>query len=80
MENICAGLEEEGVPYLLRQSEYVENSPTPLQVKIWVEKEMVKVYHDKLPNKPYITEKVSDGRLLGKNAARLVKGLPLAFY
>lgn len=82
LKEVCAGLEEEGVPYLLKQikHEYQNDSFTPLQVKVVIEDDKMMVYHEKIVSgEPYITEKKGNERLLGKNAARLVKGLPLTF-
>ncbi|WP_158211582.1 glycerol dehydratase reactivase beta/small subunit family protein [Alkalihalobacterium alkalinitrilicum] len=76
IKELCAGLEEEGVPYHVKQSNDCKNGLIPLQVKIIIEGEKMKVYHEKL-EKPYITETKGNERKLGKNAARLVKGLPL---
>lgn len=50
---------------------------TSLQVNVQIEESGdMSVFHEKLPqNSPYISEKNGNGRLLGKNAARMVKGL-----
>jgi hypothetical protein len=80
LKEVCAGLEEEGVPYLPKQTDTVTEAsiPTPLEVKIVVKRDVLKIYHAKIPSgDPYIIEKSGNERLIGKNAARIVKGLPL---
>ncbi|CAH0345184.1 glycerol dehydratase reactivase beta/small subunit family protein [Bacillus sp. CECT 9360] len=89
IEEICAGLEEEGVPFSLlardRTGSFIElgaeaAAMSPLQVGIGIgEDGNVCVHHEKLNQKePYLQGSIQSGRGLGKNAARLVKGLPLS--
>lgn len=88
IREICAGLEEEGVPYQTQQ--WVKASPadrpgvmaaysSPMHVSIGVDTfGSLALYHDKLDQgQPYLQDKVEHARRVGKNAARLVKGLPL---
>ncbi|BCJ85592.1 glycerol dehydratase reactivase beta/small subunit family protein [Effusibacillus dendaii] len=88
LKEICAGLEEEGVPFRLVQREQdlglvalgaVAASMSPLHVGIGVDSnEGLCLHHDKLrAEEPYLQDRIENGRRLGKNAARLVKGLPL---
>lgn len=88
MKEIYAGLEEEGIPFLLQQWDEKLNSVelgavaasmSPLQVGIGVDQNgALCLHHDKLRlREPYLKDKIANGRRLGKNAARLVKGLPL---
>lgn len=84
---ICAGLEEEAVPFHVHRwvqtpgmdlASVVAGQMSALQVGIGVESNGgLVLYHEKLGKKPYLTEKREYARRLGKNAARLVKGLPL---
>jgi hypothetical protein len=87
LQEICAGLEEEGVPFfciaaagegavqLGRQAAFM----SPLQVGIGVDVTGTYViHHEKLTHRsPYIIERRGNERVVGQNAARLVKGLPL---
>ncbi|MCQ6265903.1 glycerol dehydratase reactivase beta/small subunit family protein [Fictibacillus sp. WQ 8-8] len=76
LKEICAGLEEEGVPYKVVDT--IQEWSTSLQIKIVIDGEDILLYHDKLPNKQaYLNEKRGHERRAGKNAARMVKGLPL---
>ncbi|WP_158735625.1 glycerol dehydratase reactivase beta/small subunit family protein [Alteribacillus sp. YIM 98480] len=79
LKEICAGLEEEGVPYILKEMKRVEHAPpSSLHVKIMMDEHSNKICHDKLAEKnPYMEEKKGLERSIGKNAARLVKGLPM---
>ncbi|MFB4165531.1 glycerol dehydratase reactivase beta/small subunit family protein [Alteribacillus sp. JSM 102045] len=86
IKDICTGLEEEGIPYQVRKEErnsihlsYTAASLSIYKVGIGVSKEgNVMVHHEKLPyERPYLTGKANDGRKMGQNAARLVKGLVL---
>lgn len=88
IEGVCCGLEEEGVPFLLQgrcnQKNYIElgaeaASISPLQVGIGIDQDgKLCVHHEKLKQElPYLEDILQNGRRLGKNAARLVKGLPL---
>ena len=90
IQEVCAGLEEEGVPFLLHKrkhtSDYIElgweaASISPLQVGIGINQNGdLCLHHEKLkPEEPYLHDSLLNGRNLGKNAARLIKGLPLSF-
>jgi hypothetical protein len=90
MKEICAGLEEEGVPFQLYQRDEILDfiqlgalaaSMSPLQVGIGVDQQGNScLHHEKLRQaEPYLKDRLINGRRLGKNAARLVKGLPLYF-
>ncbi|MCQ6268825.1 glycerol dehydratase reactivase beta/small subunit family protein [Fictibacillus sp. WQ 8-8] len=90
IQEVCAGLEEEGVAFLLQKRNNVKNviqlgseaaSISPLQVGIGVDKNGdLCVHHQKLKQaEPYLQDNLQNARQLGKNAARLVKGLPLSF-
>lgn len=88
MKELCAGLEEEGVPYVLEQASGPDDgiilaaqaaASSPLQVGIGID-QMGHVYvqHEQLHQKiPYLHGTLQHGRTAGKNAARLVKGLKL---
>jgi hypothetical protein len=89
MEEVCAGLEEEGVPYSLQMRDGTNSSielgataaaMSSLQVGIGIDpKGNICVHHEKLKAaEPYLQDSLQNGRRLGKNAARLVKGLPLS--
>lgn len=90
LKEIGAGLEEEGVPYRMQPMD--EEGPphaaglgaiaadmSPLQVGIGVDRNgVLALHHEKLKNHgPYLQDDWQNGRDLGKNAGRLVKGLPL---
>ncbi|QRG69225.1 glycerol dehydratase reactivase beta/small subunit family protein [Brevibacillus choshinensis] len=80
IREISAGLEEEGVPYrvLQRTTRNLGDLPSPLQVVIGVhDNGTVSVSHEKVKGTPYLEYSWKHARRLGKNAARLVKGLPL---
>lgn len=87
IKEVCAGLEEEGVPYLLQEDQRDNSielavnaaSSSPLQVGIGIDhKGILSIHHEKLhKDKPYLMGDLQNGRGIGKNAARLVKGLPL---
>jgi hypothetical protein len=90
IQEVCAGLEEEGVPFLLQEREKAGSfmelgweaaSMSPLQVGIGIDQNGdVCVHHEKLkPEEPYLQDSLQNGRKLGKNAARLIKGLSLSF-
>lgn len=88
IKEVCAGLEEEGVPYLLQHENQLDNcielaataaSRSPLQVGIGIDPiGNLCVHHEKLKKEePYLLGDLQNGRKAGKNAARLVKGLSL---
>ncbi|MFC3885612.1 glycerol dehydratase reactivase beta/small subunit family protein [Bacillus songklensis] len=90
IQEVCAGLEEEEVPFLLQERDkagsFIElgweaASMSPLQVGIGIDQNGdVCVHHQKLKREePYLQDSLPNGRKLGKNAARLIKGLPLSF-
>lgn len=83
---ICAGLEEEGIPYRVQEDAqniiglgFKAASLSILGVGIGVSHDgKISIYHEKSPQeKPYITANWKDGRKMGQNAARLVKGVSL---
>lgn len=86
---VCAGLEEEGVPYRAQPSGEVSFGAaelatsaaemSPLQTGIGLDCHgALALQHEKLKGRaPYLQDCWQNGRLLGKNAGRLVKGLPL---
>ena len=89
MQEVCAGLEEEGVPFYLQERNKTGSfiqlgaeaaAISPLQVGIGIDQTgNVCVHHEKLkPEEPYLLDNLYNGRKLGKNAARLIKGLPLS--
>lgn len=93
IREICAGLEEEGVPFQVHQhqgqqrhlihhadhTEAIDAFRSPLQVAICIQENgTLSLYHEKLDSgAPYMEDSWEHARRLGKNAARLVKGLPL---
>lgn len=89
LREVCAGLEEEGVPYRVEGYEgengcavrlaAIAAGRSPLQVGIGLGSSgELAVHHEKLHNRPpYLQDVWQNGRILGKNAGRLVKGLPL---
>lgn len=90
IKEVCAGLEEEGVSFLLEECDKTNSftelgniaaDMSPLNVGIGIDKfGNLCVHHEKLNSEePYIRDIVQNGRKSGKNAARLVKGLPLFF-
>ncbi|WP_082235341.1 glycerol dehydratase reactivase beta/small subunit family protein [Halobacillus massiliensis] len=90
IQEVAAGLEEEGVPYLLREhqnnSHFIEigwkaASMSPLEVGVGIDKRgSICVHHQKLnPDKPYLQDNIKNARISGKNAGRLIKGLPLYY-
>jgi hypothetical protein len=90
IQEVCAGLEEEGVAFLLQEQDKADRfielgweaaSMSPLQVGIGIDQNGdVCVHHQKLKQEePYLQDSLQNGRKLGKNAARLIKGLPLSF-
>lgn len=85
LREICAGLEEEGVPFSCIEQEKSDVFElgrqaallSPLEIGIGVSANGdCAICHEKLAN-PYVREQVSNGRMAGRHAARLVKGLPL---
>ncbi|WCK52631.1 glycerol dehydratase reactivase beta/small subunit family protein [Aneurinibacillus sp. Ricciae_BoGa-3] len=91
LKEISAGLEEEGVPFRLQQLDETLDcvvlgkmaaAISPLQVGIGVDHHGdLCLHHEKLEaGNPYLREKLGNGRNLGKNAARLSKGLPLYLW
>ncbi|WP_100398868.1 glycerol dehydratase reactivase beta/small subunit family protein [Bacillus sp. FJAT-44742] len=80
LKELCAGIEEEGVPYVVKPIKNENNviSPSPLEVKIIVKEDKMDVFHEKLQKGPYLTKSKGNERLLGKNAARIVKGVSLS--
>lgn len=87
-KEVCAGLEEEGVPYSLQEESRLDNcielaamaaSSSTLQVGIGIDRTgNLCVHHEKLKKEePYLLGDLQNGRKAGKNAARLVKGLSL---
>ncbi|MDQ0220415.1 pduH protein [Peribacillus cavernae] len=89
IKEVCAGLEEEGVPFSLQErhktGSFIElgaaaAAMSPLRVGIGIDQNgNVCVHHEKLKQEePYVQGNIQNGRRLGKNAARLVKGLPLS--
>lgn len=90
IKEVCAGLEEEGVSFLLKECDKANNftelgniaaGMSPLNVGIGIDQfGKLCVHHEKLKSEePYIQDILQNGRKSGKNAARLVKGLPLFF-
>jgi hypothetical protein len=81
VKEVCAGLEEEGVPFRRVQAESADKiTSSPLQVKIIMRRSCLMIFHEKIPeDEPYIKTESGEERLIGKNAARIVKGLPLIF-
>jgi hypothetical protein len=90
IQEVCAGLEEEGVPFSLQKRHKEKNfielgwkaaNISPLQVGIGIDQDgNLCVHHEKLKkDEPYLQCHLENGRKLGKNAARLIKGLPLIF-
>lgn len=88
-DDVCAGFEEEGVPYIIAHEAEEQNGinlatlaaqRSPLQVGIGIAADgTLYIQHEKLPpHTPYLQGHIDDGRRAGKNAARLVKGLPLS--
>lgn len=78
VKEVCAGLEEEGVPYDCKKISVEKFSFTSLQVSILLGNENdIAIFHEKLPHRPYLMAKKRNGRKVGQNAARLVKGQPL---
>lgn len=88
MKEVCAGIEEEGVPYRLQKEEKGQTSielaaeaasSSPLHIGIGIDQyKKISVHHEKLKKEePYLTGDLQSGRQAGKNAARLVKGLSL---
>lgn len=88
LKEVCAGLEEEGVPYLLQEENQLDTciqlsakaaSHSPLQVGIGIDRfGNICVQHEKLEeDEPYLRGELKNSRKAGKNAARLVKGLSL---
>lgn len=90
IQEVCAGLEEEGVSFLLKKWDKENNfielgqiaaSMSSLNVGIGINQfGQLCIHHEKLKaEEPYIQDNLQNGRKSGKNAARLVKGLPLFF-
>lgn len=78
VKEICAGLEEEGVPYKRKYLEDCSFRYTALKIGILVSgKNEIAVFYENLPEHPYIQADSTEGRKAGQNAARLVKGQPL---
>ena len=88
IREVCAGLEEEGVPFRLYSdpvnlvSELGEKAAThsPLQVGIGIDSHgNICIHHEKLKHSvPYLSNHLDHGRNIGKNAARMVKGTKLS--
>ncbi|MDN4522925.1 glycerol dehydratase reactivase beta/small subunit family protein [Fictibacillus fluitans] len=77
LKEMCAGLEEEGVPY--RIIDQKEELLTSLPISILVSGDQFMIFHEKLPEgQSYLNGCAGEERWGGKNAARLVKGLPLS--
>jgi hypothetical protein len=90
VKEVYAGLEEEGVPFLFQErdkaSTFIElgweaATISSLQIGIGIDKNgYICLHHEKLKQEePYLQDTLQNGRKIGKNAARLVKGLPLIF-
>ncbi|EPZ52557.1 glycerol dehydratase reactivase beta/small subunit family protein [Alicyclobacillus acidoterrestris] len=88
IQDLCAGLEEEGVPYQCEQmaqeqqaSEFgaIAALKSPLFIGIGVDRHLnCSLSHQNLPgNKEYITGSRHGLRQFGRNCGRLAKGLPL---
>jgi hypothetical protein len=88
IRELCAGLEEEGVPYkyqhLQQELDAIEFGQkaameSSLQIGIGVDRNFnASLCHQSLPgNKQYITCSSGHLREFGSNSGRLVKGLPL---
>ncbi|PIC63227.1 hypothetical protein CSV79_12855 [Sporosarcina sp. P13] len=78
IKEICAGLEEEGVPYVCKHLAEETIRFTSLRVTIVVKRtNEIAIFHEKLPDRAYLIEKDLNGRKAGQNAARMVKGQPL---
>jgi hypothetical protein len=88
LRDICAGFEEEGVPFSCTEESEKTNaielgkraaSLSALEVGIGVGIDHTYVIcHEKLGgSEPYLISYEANGRMIGQNAARLVKGLPL---
>lgn len=89
LQEISAGLEEEGVPFSCIKVEdsrqeaamlgYQAAALSSLGVGIGVTTGgSCAICHEMLEcSSPYYSEAVANGRLVGHNAARLVKGMPL---
>lgn len=90
IHDITYGIEEEGIPYIIRVSEEkrledlarLASKDSQLDVGIGIDEELLAgIYHDKLPEDHLLfrSELLLDSekaRKLGVNAARLVKGIP----
>ncbi|GAB6179576.1 hypothetical protein JCM14036_08950 [Desulfotomaculum defluvii] len=89
LREIQAGIEEEGVPYLLQKSEqsdrvdlaYQGANASQLGVGIGISPTGICIHYHKLPEDQPLFSLDGDGtpeewRYFGYNAARLVKGLP----
>ncbi|WP_051353202.1 glycerol dehydratase reactivase beta/small subunit family protein [Thalassobacillus devorans] len=90
IKEVVAGLEEEGVPFLLQKSDpsinFIELGwnaamSSPLQVGIGIDQHHhICVHHQKLnQTHPYLKNTLQNGRKFGQYAARIVKGLPLYY-
>ena len=88
IKEVCAGLEEESVPYLLQEENQLINcvelasmaaSSSPLKVGIGIDHVgSICVHHEMLKkDEPYLLSDLQKARKAGTNAARLVKGLSL---
>ncbi|WP_173917577.1 glycerol dehydratase reactivase beta/small subunit family protein [Halobacillus sp. Marseille-Q1614] len=88
IQEVASGLEEEGVPYLLKEDQKANHSielgwnaasMSPLEVGVGIDESgCICIHHRKLnPEKPYLQDNIQNARKLGTNAARLIKGLPL---
>ncbi|SDM74422.1 Dehydratase medium subunit [Fictibacillus solisalsi] len=76
LKEMCAGLEEEGVPYRISAEPQEHSSSLPISILIKGNQFMI--FHEKLPEgQSYLNGTAGLERWGGKNAARLVKGLPL---
>lgn len=90
IKDITYGIEEEGIPYIIRVSEEkrledlarLASKDSQLDVGIGVDEHLMGgIYHDKLPEDHLLFRRElllqrEGARNLGVNAARLVKGIP----
>lgn len=78
IKEVCAGLEEEGVPYMCKQLQGNAVLFTSLKVSVLVnENKEIAIFYENLPERPYVAGKNMNGRKAGQNAARMVKGQSL---
>lgn len=90
IREITYGIEEEGIPYIIRISDEkrledlarLASKDSQLDVGIGVDEDlMAGIYHDKLPEdhlifRTRLSDETGFARILGVNAARMVKGIP----